>query len=128
VRILGRGGNRYGIHEMPEHMKNDVPSYRALVDSGDWREFRSKVEKIDQLLRSRGLILPWPSFDAGSGFRELARHLQQNRSTPRSLGIGFKVKRAPFHSFLDEFIERTETRTDGASSYWECLAKRLSEL
>lgn len=131
VRVLARGGDRFGIHEMPERMQEQVASFKTLVNSQtkgvpDWRIFRARLEELDAILRLRGHLISWPSFDAGSGLLVLAQRLKEQNSTPWSLGLGFKVRRNAFSSFLERFIERMSTNTAGARTAWEQLAEQYA--
>lgn len=126
VRILARGGNRYQLHELPKHVRG-VPTIERLSSSDEWPDFEKKIARLDTILRADNYLLPWPSFDAGSGFRELARHLSNNGSTPWSLGLGRGVRKPVWSSFLSEFLDRMDTDTRGARSFWEQLARRYAD-
>lgn len=128
VAVMARGGDRYGIHEMPERMAGRIESFRLVVEDrlGDgvaWSDYRARLEEIDARLRSGGGIVRWPGFDAGSGFRALANELVAKRSTSGSLGLGRSVGDHAFQEFLKEFMERMDKDTEGARSQWEALAR-----
>ena len=127
VRVLARGFNSFGLHEMPERMKDHIPTMNALVNSPLWSELKPKVERFDRLLRDGGNYLGWPAFDLGSGFVELTKRLKERKSTPSSLGLGRIMTSNAFNTFIDEFLSLTANDKRGVRSRWEFLAKKHAD-
>lgn len=129
VRVMSRGGGRYGLAEMPERMAK-IGSFDDLVHDRipgvDWRTLRKDLDDVDRLLRGRGHLLDWPAFESASGFQAFARRVLDRGSHPRSLGMGRHVRPEVLTDFLQRFIEEIEKDPVGPRDTWEKLARRLA--
>src|SRR5690606_36645027 len=49
LRVMARGFQRFGLHEMPERMAagGNVNSFAELINKADWPNLRDSLEKID---------------------------------------------------------------------------------
>ncbi len=129
VRVMSRGGNRYGLAEMPERMSK-IDSFFDLVHDQvpgvTWKTLRMHLEDADRTLRRHGHLLDWPAFESASGFQAFAQRLLDRGSHPRSLGMGRHVRPEVLRDFLQRFIEQVERDPVGPRDRWEKLARRLS--
>ncbi len=130
VRVMHRGGDAFGLHELPSKMAPKVSSFARMlggsVDDISWSELRPRVERLDQLLRNNGHLIPWPGYDATSGFLALTRHLCERRITAGHLGIARgTIENAP-SEFLRRVVDCISENPYAARTQWEQLAKRYA--
>ena len=131
VQVLSRGGARFGLHKMPEAMAPMVESYKSLINDEfegqvGWKELQPKLKVVHNLLERRNSYLGWPEKDLGAGFGQLAESLLTQKASGRSLGLGYTSTKL-VHDFLNRFVDRMQSNTGGARSYWERLAKRFAD-
>jgi hypothetical protein len=131
VRVMARGGRRYGLAEMPVKMAEEgIVSYQWIVDDQVqgvlWAELRGALDVLDATLTKSNYLIGWPAYDTGSGFRELAEAMRNNASTAHSLGLAKHVRSGVIPGFLDEFIDKMNKDTGKPRSRWETMAKRYA--
>lgn len=123
VRVMSRGGDDFGLHELPHRMAPQIPTFAAAVASElpgtNWRELERALKELDMQLRSAQDLLPWPSLDAGSGFLALVENLRSRGVTPHVLGIGRSVGKHALASLLDEVSGLLAADTRAARTVWE---------
>ncbi|MEJ8856774.1 hypothetical protein WKW79_19525 [Variovorax robiniae] len=131
VRVMARGGDQFKLHDMPLRMAEHIPTFKALVEDRipgvQWTEFREALSGLDKQLRDAGLLVPWPSLDAGSGFLALVENLRERGASPHALGIGRHVGKTTFASFLDEVADILSKDTRGARTTWELTAIKYAD-
>ncbi|MGR9116876.1 MAG: hypothetical protein ACU85E_14025 [Gammaproteobacteria bacterium] len=132
VSILSRGFGRFPLQEMPVQMSTSVETMSLLINdkltgAPPWNEYKKRLEDVDRRMRAVDNFVPWPRYDAGSGYSVFARRLLDRKSSPKSLGLTALRSDDVLESFLKEFNELLEKDMSAARTKWEQLAKRYAD-
>jgi hypothetical protein len=130
VRVMHRGGDAFGLHELPSKMAPAVSSFAKMLDGSvddiAWTELRPRVERLDGMLRDNGHLVAWPRYDATSGFLALTRRLCERRVTARQLGLARGTMQKAPDDFLQRVVDRISENPCAARTQWEQVAKRYA--
>lgn len=129
VSIMSRGFGRYPLQDMPVAMSESVESMRLLVenrlpDLPPWDEYKHRLADVDARIRTSSKFVPWPSYDAGSGFLVLAKRLIERGASRTSLGLRSLRSDDVLRDFLTEYVDILEADLSAARTKWEQLSER----
>ncbi len=128
ISIMSRGFNQFPLHEMPVRMSASVETMRMLINdkipgAPPWNEYRDKLEDIDNRMRAINNFVPWPKYDAGSGFLVMTNRLIEHKSSIKKLGLTSIRSDDVLLSFFREYVELLGKNLSAPRTQWEKLAK-----
>lgn len=130
IYIMNRGGEEFGLDELPYKMADKVPTYDNLIKNGrggvDWREMKLKLNELNYKLRLNDQYIPFPKFDTGSGYLELSKRFIQNKTSSDSAGLDKNIKDNHFQDFIKRFVELINLDFAAPRTKWEQLAQRTA--
>ena len=127
IRVMSRGGDAFGLHELPERMAPQIPSFGQVVGDRNWPAIRESLRQFDSELRASNGLIPWPSFDAGSGFLALIENLRERGVSAHALGLGRHVRTTALRSLLDEVAGALAQDSRAARTTWERAVHRHAD-
>jgi hypothetical protein len=127
VRILSREDPEEALIQTPTKMaERGVHSFRQLIESDEWPDFRNQLQRISRNLVAEGRVRRWPGRDLSKGYVHLAGRLFDK--APEDLGLagneGFGLSRMEIADIGGTFL-RANPESGAARTKLEQAAEEI---
>ena len=123
ARILTRCSDHEELIDLPERMADDIDSFRELVGTDAWRDFKPTWSRIAQASFFNGNARGWPRVNMSAAFTKLAKRVLEKKEQPEEIGLSL-VTSDDLKKFEELFLE-TSPEESAARTKFENVGKAI---